>query len=160
MPRGEGALQQGLEIGALAVLHVIDVPGPRRRVLDPPLQAQEAPRLVDIAGLGRHDQDGVDPLHRHDADNPGERAFTLGAEHLFQFPGDLVRGALVGREQGIGLPGQGIDVEGADQAEQGLSDRRIAADDQRVATRLGGDLAALGDIGFEHLDQILRRGKA
>jgi len=160
MPGGESSLQQRLEIGALTVLYVIDVPGPRRRVLNPPFQAEEAPCLVDIAGLGRDDEDGIDPLHRHDADDAGERAFALGLQDLFQFAGDLLRAALVGGKESIGLTGQRIDVEGADQPKQGLSDRRVAADDQRVAARFGGDLAALGDIRFEHLDQILRRGIA
>src|SRR5580700_10523261 len=72
MPRGKGSLQQGLEIGALAVLHVIDMPRPRRRVLDPPHETGEAPCLVDIAGLDQHHEDGVDPLHRYDADNRRE----------------------------------------------------------------------------------------
>ena len=43
---------------------------------------------------------------------------------------------------------------------QGLAHRRVAADDQCVARRVGGDLAALGDIGLEHFCQILGRGVA
>src|SRR3981189_2081399 len=35
---GKGPLEQVFEIGALAILHVIDMPGSRRRILDAPFQ--------------------------------------------------------------------------------------------------------------------------
>src|SRR4029077_17470419 len=73
MPRGEGPLQQVFQIGALAVLHVIDAPCPRRSILDAALETEQAPRLSDITRLVRHNEHRVDPLHRDDTHNTGER---------------------------------------------------------------------------------------
>ena len=131
--RREGALQQELEIRALAVLHVIDVPGARGRILDPVHQADKAFRRIDVARLRRDHENGVDPFHRQHADDTAERAFALSLQHLLELAGELGGVAVADREEGIGLAGQNVDVEGADQTDQGLADRGIAADDQRIA---------------------------
>ena len=154
------ALQQVFEIGALTVLHIIDMPSPRRGPLDPRGQVEEPARRIDVPWLRGHDENGVDPLHRHHPDEPGERPLALRLQHRLEFAGELGRIAFANREHRIGLAGQKIGVEGADQADQRLPDRCIATDQQRIARVVAGDLAALGDIGFEDLGEILRRGVA
>ena len=157
MSRGKGALQQGLEIGTLAVLHVIDMPSPRGRVLDPPFETQEAPRLGNVTGLCGDHENCMDPFHRQDADDAGKRSIVLGTKYLLQFAGDLFGAAPAGGENRVGLPGERVDIEGADHSDQSLADRRSPTDDQRVAGGFGGDFATLSDIRFEHLRQILGR---
>ena len=50
-PRGKGSLQQGFEIGALTVLHVIDMPSPRGRVLELVCEPEKSSCRIDVAGL-------------------------------------------------------------------------------------------------------------
>ncbi len=88
---GEGTLQQAFEVAALAILHVIDMPGPRGRILDPPRQPEEALRRVDVTRLRGHDENRVDARHRQHLNNAGERSFGLGLKHFFELARKLGR---------------------------------------------------------------------
>jgi len=152
--RCEGSLQQQLEISTLTVLHVINVPGARRRILDPIHQTDKALGGVDVAWLRGDHENRVDPFHRQHADETAKRAFALRLEHLLELAGELRGIAVAHREECVGLPSQDVDVERTHKTGQGLTDRRIAADQQRVTSRIGGDLAALGNIGLEHFGEV------
>ena len=158
--RREGALQQIFEIGALAVLHVIDVPASRRGIFDPAREPEEPLRRFQIARLRGDHENRVDPRHRHHAHHALERALAPGLQDLLEPGRDFRHVAIAGRKERKGLPGEHIDVEGADQPNQALADRRVATDDQRVTPGIGGDLAALADIGFEQLGEVFGRGIA
>src|SRR2546423_2536086 len=153
----ERPLQQVFEIGALPVLDVIDVPPAGCRLFDSPFQPEKPPRLVDVARLSRYDEHGIHPRHRNDAHDAGKWTVIVDAKNLFEFRSKSIRGFVAGRKQCVGLSGERIDIEGADQSGQGLAHRRIATDDQGVAPLIGGGLSALGNIGVGHLYQILRR---
>src|SRR5258708_4824921 len=64
------------------------------------------------------------------------------------------------RKDGVGLAGQEIDVEGADECDEARAHRGTAADEKAVLGRTGGDLAARSHIGLEHLGKLRRRGEA
>src|SRR5262249_38356950 len=82
--RREGALQQEFEIRALAVLHIIHMPGARSRILDPIHQTDKALGSIDVARLGGDHENGVDTFHRQHADEATKRAFAFRLEHLLQ----------------------------------------------------------------------------
>jgi hypothetical protein len=142
------------EIRALTVLHVVNVPGTCGGVLDPIHQADKALGRIDVARLRGNDENRVDPCHRQHPHKTPERALTLSLQHPLDLACDLGRVAVAGWEEGVGLPGQDVDVEGADQTDQGLPYRGVATHDQCVAPRIGADLAALGYKGLEHLGQV------
>ena len=91
---------------------------------------------------------------------PPSGAVALRLQHLFEFARKLGRVGVADRKEGIGATGQDIDVESADQPDQGLPHRGVAADQQRVAGAVGGDLAALSDIGLQYFGEVLGRGVA
>src|SRR6202040_1723282 len=105
----ERPLQQVLEVGALSVLDVINMPSTSRCSLNPPFEAEKPPCLVDVARLRRSHENGIDPLHRHDAYNAGKRAFAISPKNLFEFGGELVRCAITGRKQRVRLASERID---------------------------------------------------
>ena len=49
--RRERSLEEALEIGALAILYVIDMPGPRSRVLELVCEPEKSSCRIDVAGL-------------------------------------------------------------------------------------------------------------
>ena len=79
-------------------------------------------------------------------------------EHFLQLARELARVAVTYREQGVRLAGQNVDVKRPDQADQGLPYCGIAVNHQCVAARIGGYLAAFGNIGFEYLGEVFGRG--
>src|SRR6202007_343362 len=76
----KGALKKVLEISALTVLHVIDVPAPCSRILDLGQKLEKALRRVDIAGLRGDHENRVYPIHWEHADDAAERALGLGLQ--------------------------------------------------------------------------------
>ena len=102
MARGKGTLEQVFEIGALAVLHVIDVPRPCGSIFDPLRQPEKAISCIDVARLRGNHENRVDPLHREDLNDPAERALGLGLKYSFELARDLGRIAIANREQGVG----------------------------------------------------------
>ena len=72
----------------------------------------------------------------------------------FEFAGKFCGVGVAGRKKSVGLTGQEIDVEGADQGDQSLADCCVAAHEERVATGIGGDLSPFGDEGLERLGQL------
>ena len=158
--RRERSLEEVLEIGALAVLHVIDMPGPRGGVLELVCQPEKSSCRIDVAGLRRHYENGIDPIHRNDAHDAAESPFGLSLQYPLELAGPLCRVAVADRKEGIGLTGQDVSVESPDETDQGLADRGVPGDDYRVGRWVGGNFPALCNIGFEHLRKILRRGIA
>src|SRR5207302_144704 len=106
---------------------------------------------IDVAGLRRHYENSIDPIHRNDAHDAAKSAFGLSLQHPLELAGPLCRIAVAHRKEGIGLTSQDVDVESADETDQRLADCGVPGDDQRVGGRVGGDFPALGNKGFEHL---------
>ena len=115
---------------------------------------------VDVAGLRRHDENGIDPIHRNDSHDAAKRTFGLSLQDPLELAGPLCRFAVAHGKEGIGLTGQDVDVESSDETDQGLADRGVPGDDYRVGRWVGGNFPALGNIGFEHLGKVLGRGVA
>ena len=72
----------------------------------------------------------------------------------------VLRITLADWQQRIGLAGQDIHVEGADQRQQAVAHRRLAADEQDIATGVRHDPSVIADIGLQHPGQVLGRGVA
>jgi hypothetical protein len=123
--RCERALEQIFQICALTVLHVIDVPSARRRVLDLGGKSEESSCRVDVARLRRDHENSVDPIHRDDADDARERAFVLRLQHPLEFACPFRRVTVADRENSVGLARQDVDVESPDKTNQGLPDRTV-----------------------------------
>ena len=107
-----------------------------------------------------HHENRVDPRHRQHLHESGERAVGLGLQYFFELAGELGGIVVADRVESKRTPGQDVDVEGADQTDHGLPDGGVAGHQQRVARRIGGDLTALPDIGFQNLGEILGPGVA
>ena len=156
----EGLLQHKRHVVAAAVLEVKDTPGPHRRPACALHQGKDPPRVVDVGGLIGNQQHRIDALHRHHAHHSSQRTIALAAERDLQGRRRVLRVAHGHRQQRIGLAGQGIDVEGADQADQRLPRGGIADDDQRIAVSIGGDLAAGLNKRLQDLGEFGGRGIA
>src|SRR5262249_16422635 len=107
--RREGALEQVFEIGALTVLHIVDVPRACGGILDLFCQLKKPPRRIDVTRLRGHHQNGIYPVHRQHANNTGEGTLTLSLQYPFELAGSLRRVAVAHREQGVGLARQNVD---------------------------------------------------
>src|SRR5580693_4197870 len=90
----ERALEEVFEIGALAVLYVIDMPGPRGGVLELVGEPEKSSCRIDVAGLRRHDENGIDPIHRNDAHDAAKSTFGLSLQHPLELAGTLCRIAI------------------------------------------------------------------
>ena len=149
MARGKRPLKQVLQIAALAILHVVNMPRARRCILGASFETQKAARIIDIARIVRDDEYRIGALHRDDAHNSGKHSFTFGAEHLLQLRRNFFRSARTGGKQRIGLTCEHIGVEGLDHSPERLPHSWIAADDQSIAAGIRGNLPPFRDIGLE-----------
>ena len=91
-------MEQEFEIRTLAVLHIIDMPAARGRILHLTREPEKSPCRVDVARLGGDHENGVHPIHRNDTNEAGERAFALGLQNPLEFTGALGRIAVADRE--------------------------------------------------------------
>ena len=134
------------------------MPGPRSGVFELVGEPEKSSCRIDVAGLRRHDENGIDPIHRNDAHDAAKSTFGLSLQYPLELAGPLCRIAVADRKEGIGLTCQNVDIESPDETDQGLADRGVPGDDYRVGRRVGGNFPALCNIGFEHLGKILGRG--
>jgi hypothetical protein len=107
----------------LAVLHVVDVPAPRCGIFDLVYELEKASRRLDVAGLRRHDENSIDPIHRDNAYDAAKRTFGLSLKHPLELTGSLCGVAIAYREESVGLTSQDVDVKGPDEPNQGPADR-------------------------------------
>ena len=113
---------------------------------------------VEVAWLRGDNENGVDALHWQYLNNTGERAFALRLHDLFQFRGELGRVTVADREQRVRSTGQNINVERANEPDQSLPNRGVAADQHRVGCGISCDFAALTDIRLKHFGKVSRGG--
>ena len=123
---------------------------PASRRLPPHLvdKGKDPSGLINVAGLGRDDQDRVDSRQRNDPYQAGQGTTVLPPECILQSGGEILHVATSDGQQGVGLPSQYVDIECADQAYQAVACGGFAGDQQRIPAGVGGNLAALTHVGL------------
>ncbi len=136
--------------GTLPILHVVDVPGARGRILNPWARRKNRSAASRNRGCAETTRTALTRSIGSTWTMPPRAPSLCACSTFSSSPASLTRSRRRPGRRRAGATGQDIDVS-ADQPDQSLPHRGVAADQQHVAGAVGGDLAALSDIGLSIL---------